>query len=747
MKRLIRYSVMILCALLLCAAPADAQKRGHKKPVKTTKTTKSKKKSSSGTSTANLAQAAKEGLELSQSLKRKQAKSGLWGFVKEGETSWAIPPVFEDSEYSNFNHAGFCTGTKQKGKRMYVNSFGGRIFTDNTWPKDEIFISAYDIWLDKGFFTVDVIGEDDYFSDLNGNKISREYTDIDPNIDSYKENCVVKTTYNTYNLVDFVDFKPLLSSDLDWIQERDLTGIDYKKAYYYLFRKGDNYGIMTVVGKQTVEPIYKDLNYLDSEGMKNATKEDVPYECSYWFCVAQKPDTKKWGVIDLLGNEILEFKYKNENSAIKNFNKAYKKGWKELVTTKREETKRRIVGVFEQDMAAIEARNKKAAESRTKKLSDKRLANKMPHIRTAGRKKYLSDDLGDLAGPFDDIQRKGNAYITKNAGKYGLISLYGIELAPNKYTTFEQWTTDADNNSTYMVALNGKYGKINTVGKFLRDLNNSEEEFMRLEANSGNEKAKKRYEKILASKPKSRPVASANKTQQTSRKSTASTSTRTTTTRKPQQSSRQQQQSAHIVRQWTEHTMGGKMEHIEYSNGGHQKIAYVVCPSCRGTLSCASCSGTGACSICHGQGGMVTAMGNWLPCSLCGGTGVCSLCKGQRVCVCTTSKTPGWSYVNQVYIGPNGAFTDAPPSGSSSSSSSDRKRSGSRSSVSDRYGYIDCHLCHGTGRCSSCNGTGVQSSGGSSYSCPNCLGHYTDKIEDYGLCNKCNGTGKVYGIK
>lgn len=61
----------------------------------------------------------------------------------------------------------------------------------------------------------------------------------------------------------------------------------------------------------------------------------------------------------------------------------------------------------------------------------------------------------------------------------------------------------------------------------------------------------------------------------------------------------------------------------------------------------------------------------------------------------------------------------------------------------ERYGYIDCHLCHGSGTCSTCNGKGWYYSpyGTGTVECPNCC--YSNK----GKCGKCCGTGKVYGKK
>ena len=61
----------------------------------------------------------------------------------------------------------------------------------------------------------------------------------------------------------------------------------------------------------------------------------------------------------------------------------------------------------------------------------------------------------------------------------------------------------------------------------------------------------------------------------------------------------------------------------------------------------------------------------------------------------------------------------------------------------ERYGYIDCHLCHGSGTCSTCNGKGwyYNPYGTGTVTCPNCCSGHVGK------CGKCCGTGKVYGKK
>ena len=76
----------------------------------------------------------------------------------------------------------------------------------------------------------------------------------------------------------------------------------------------------------------------------------------------------------------------------------------------------------------------------------------------------------------------------------------------------------------------------------------------------------------------------------------------------------------------------------------------------------------------------------------------------------------------------------------SNHSTKTNSNSGSKSYYSSRYGYKDCHVCHGLKKCNTCNGKGWirHTMTGTTGDCPNC----TD-----GKCSICGGTGKVYGAK
>ena len=79
-------------------------------------------------------------------------------------------------------------------------------------------------------------------------------------------------------------------------------------------------------------------------------------------------------------------------------------------------------------------------------------------------------------------------------------------------------------------------------------------------------------------------------------------------------------------------------------------------------------------------------------------------------------------------------------------SSSNNNSQGSKSYYSNHYGYKDCHICHGSGTCQTCNGDGYQNYdfGSGDIPCANCL---VENGRRTGKCSVCQGTGKVYGLK
>lgn len=64
----------------------------------------------------------------------------------------------------------------------------------------------------------------------------------------------------------------------------------------------------------------------------------------------------------------------------------------------------------------------------------------------------------------------------------------------------------------------------------------------------------------------------------------------------------------------------------------------------------------------------------------------------------------------------------------------------------ERYGDKDCHSCHRTGVCSTCNGKGYAANSMTSgyHECPNC---YKINGKSSGRCGLCQGKGTIFGLK
>lgn len=145
--------------------------------------------------------------------------------------------------------------------------------------------------------------------------------------------------------------------------------------------------------------------------------------------------------------------------------------------------------------------------------------------------------------------------------------------------------------------------------------------------------------------------------------------------------------------------------------------AYVTCPNCSGT----------------GQIFVYGAYGSHLEmCKLCYGTGK------QKV-----SSTPQFQMdLNTPPIN----WTDPAITNSGTYDNNNNTNNPGLEKAkeyNDSFGEKDCHLCHGSGTCQTCNGKGwyYNQFGTGKVTCPNCCPSHTGK------CGKCCGTGKTYGKK
>ena len=147
-------------------------------------------------------------------------------------------------------------------------------------------------------------------------------------------------------------------------------------------------------------------------------------------------------------------------------------------------------------------------------------------------------------------------------------------------------------------------------------------------------------------------------------------------------------------------------------------LAFVQFVFCQNYLPCGGCGGRGytACGGCWGSG--YTYMGN-----------ICVLCNGSGTSICAGCGGAGGTYVQ-----------------STPQQTNQQTNSQKTSSSESRYGYKDCHICHGTGVCQTCGGDGWQhnSFGLDDSPCANC---HRENGKRTGKCSRCQGTGEVYGVK
>ena len=163
----------------------------------------------------------------------------------------------------------------------------------------------------------------------------------------------------------------------------------------------------------------------------------------------------------------------------------------------------------------------------------------------------------------------------------------------------------------------------------------------------------------------------------------------------------------------------------EYANGDKLVTSYAPCSQCMGSKSC---------SLCNGSGRVV----NYYPITY---YSQCPGCHGSKKCM--ICQEYGGYVIYSVMLVDNHNNIISSSNGYSSNINNHNNLDNINNSIdnrSGRYGYITCHMCYGSGKCSSCSGTGVASGLGRDYLCPNCNDHN-------GICITCHGRGKVWGIK
>lgn len=187
----------------------------------------------------------------------------------------------------------------------------------------------------------------------------------------------------------------------------------------------------------------------------------------------------------------------------------------------------------------------------------------------------------------------------------------------------------------------------------------------------------------------------------------------------------------------------------KYSSGWVERI---VNPD-----KCNNCGGDGyikiSCAICGGTGKMLSYMGypprpSYMPCTYCGAQGgtkmTCVLCRGKGETYGIIAKNEKKKLYYISLLGEKSTVeTEAEINAKAQMNSRSLDLNGStpsnnnRTSSSPSSGYLDCPLCGGSGKCSTCAGRGQKyHSDGTPYECFGCNGG--------GRCTGCHGKGKIY---
>lgn len=92
-----------------------------------------------------------------------------------------------------------------------------------------------------------------------------------------------------------------------------------------------------------------------------------------------------------------------------------------------------------------------------------------------------------------------------------------------------------------------------------------------------------------------------------------------------------------------------------------------------------------------------------------------------------------------VTINPNISYQQG---GSTGVGTNEALKQANRDYYAEHWGNKDCHLCHGTGTCQTCNGKGTHLVNGQTSTCTNC---WLENGSRTGKCSICQGKGTVYG--
>lgn len=389
--------------------------------------------------------------------KCKNGKYGYWNsetseyaqdYDKTSRSKWLFPPVFEEA--SEFN-ADSIAVVKQDGKYRFINLKGKNLFPHKYDYAENFF---------KGIAVVRTDG-DYYAINLRGEKISPDFKEM-----HHKGSLIwaKEPGQSAYSLYD-AEFKPIGSATFD-----EIIAIRYNPHKHIVYKRNGLIGFCDAEGKDLTDRKFEDFEdkyLLLYAGWKKLYKDRIHDWHYEWFKQVKDPSTHLWGVIDLRGNEIVPFKYKDSYDLIRKGSKKKYKEFKELIFSKEFRDSNYAL------LSPAQERTEKAYEDIAKARYPQEVSfmeNIVLTYRTVTPDSVTGDDVrmvlmrGDapFGKPYRDITQIGNVLVlTDTLGKMGIIPANTTAYPEDcRYSEVSLWN-DSD-RPHLIVGKGGKYGLISS---------------------------------------------------------------------------------------------------------------------------------------------------------------------------------------------------------------------------------------------------------------------------------------------
>ena len=410
-----------------------------------------------------------------QSLKSKSDGANKYGYVKEGGTEWVIPPIYENA-YAFANDA--IARVRYQGKYGYISPSGKFIIQPH-------YDSATDFY--HGIATVKK-NNVYYAINLKEEKISPDFLDLQRSGDIYWG----QESDGSYYILN-ADFKhisdrPFQSLSLSNIQTSDNPA---SFAFFFWFTANQKRGVCDLKGNDVIPANYTELHpedYYYAVGYKKCDKDNIKHTHFNWILKAKDATTGKYGVLDILGNTLMPFTFKDSYKLYKGTSRYYQKAFKPLFTINFETFKKSVFDRLNPSFMEVITENQRLAETHPQNLDNIVLSNEMltikelkPATPPQNKKKQTNDNETKPAnymaffngeqqvGPiYKEIIPLGFSYmLTDTTGKMGIADVMGTEIIKCEYEDINIWRTSEDGNHILLAQKNEKSGLISVSGSIL----------------------------------------------------------------------------------------------------------------------------------------------------------------------------------------------------------------------------------------------------------------------------------------